>query len=86
MPTSDELRERALALARAGVPTDDAVTELLARCGDHRVPLVRARQALADQATTAPQGARWSPGPWRCWRRRFGAAPGRDQAEAAFAA
>ena len=56
MSTSDELRERALALAQAGVSTDDAVAELLARCADHRVPVVRARQALADQSTTAPQG------------------------------
>ena len=56
MPTSDELRERALALAQAGVSTDDAVAELLARCADHRVPLVRARQALANQPTTTPQG------------------------------
>jgi hypothetical protein len=56
MTTSDELRERALALAQAGVPTDDAVAELLARCADHRVPLVRARQTLADQSAAAPQG------------------------------
>ena len=53
MTTSEELRERALALAQAGVSTDDAVAELLARCGDHRVPLVRARQALAGQAAAA---------------------------------
>jgi hypothetical protein len=56
MTTSDELRERALALAKAGSSTDDAVAELLACCADHRVPLVRARQALADQAAAAPQG------------------------------
>jgi hypothetical protein len=56
MTTSDELRERALALVQAGISTDDAVAELLDRCADHRVPLVRARQALADQAAAAPQG------------------------------
>jgi transposase len=56
MTTSEELRERALALAQAGASTDDAVAELLARCADHRVPLVRARQALADQSVAAPQG------------------------------
>jgi hypothetical protein len=57
MTTSDELRERALVLAQQGVAADDAVAELLACCADHRVPLVRARQALADQAAAAaPQG------------------------------
>ena len=56
MTTSAELQERALALAQQGVSTDDAVAELLARCADHRVPVVRARQALAYQSTTAPQG------------------------------
>ena len=56
MTTSEELRERALALAQAGASTDDAVAELLVRCGDHRVPLVRARQALADQSASAPEG------------------------------
>jgi MoxR-like ATPase len=56
MTTSDELRERALALAQAGASTDDAVAELLDRCAGHRVPLVRARQALADRSTTAPEG------------------------------
>jgi glycine cleavage system regulatory protein len=53
MTTSDELRDRVLALDRHGVATDDAVVELLACCADHRVPLVRARQALADQAAAA---------------------------------
>jgi hypothetical protein len=56
MTTSDELRERALVLAEEGASTDDAVAELLARSADHRVPLVRARQALADQSATSPQG------------------------------
>jgi hypothetical protein len=53
MTTSEELRERALALAQAGASTDQAVAELLARSGDHRVPLVRARQALAGQSAAA---------------------------------
>jgi hypothetical protein len=56
MTTSEELRERALALAQAGTSTDEGVAELLALSADHRVPLVRARQALADQAAAAPQG------------------------------
>ena len=56
MTTSEELRERALALAQAGASTDEAVAELLALSADHRVPLVRARQALADQSTTAREG------------------------------
>jgi hypothetical protein len=56
MTTSEELRERALALAQADASTDEAVAELLACCADHRVPLVRARQALAGQSATDPQG------------------------------
>lgn len=56
MTTSEELRERALTLAQAGASTDQAVAELLALSADHRVPLVRARQALADQAAATPQG------------------------------
>jgi L-asparaginase/Glu-tRNA(Gln) amidotransferase subunit D len=56
MTTSDELQERALALAQQGVSTDDAVAELLARCADHRVPVVRARQGLAGRSAAAPQG------------------------------
>jgi hypothetical protein len=56
MTTSEQLRERALTLAQAGASTDQAVAELLALSADHRVPLVRARQALADQPAAPPQG------------------------------
>jgi hypothetical protein len=56
MTTSEELRERALALAQTGASTDQAVAELLACCADHRVPLVRARQSLAGQSAPESQG------------------------------
>jgi hypothetical protein len=56
MTTSEQLRERALALAQAGASTDEAVAELLALSADHRVPLVRARQALAGQPAAPPPG------------------------------
>ena len=56
MTTSDELQERALALAQQGVSTDDAVAELLACCADHRVPVVRARQGLAGPVSRGAAG------------------------------
>jgi FAD/FMN-containing dehydrogenase len=56
MTTSDELQERALALAQQNASTNDAVAELLACCADHRVPVVRARQGLAGRSAAAPQG------------------------------
>ena len=55
MTTSEELREQALALARSGASTEDAVAELLACCADHRVPVVRARQALAAEPAAPPE-------------------------------
>jgi hypothetical protein len=44
--SSDEVRLAALDLARRGEETDAAVDELLALCGDRRVAVVVARQAL----------------------------------------
>lgn len=48
MAISDEVRRTALQLAERGEETGAAVTEILSCCGDHRVSLIRARQALAE--------------------------------------
>jgi hypothetical protein len=46
--TSDEVRQTALDLAEREIGTEQAVRELLACCGDHRVSVVRARQTLSE--------------------------------------
>jgi hypothetical protein len=46
MTTAEIVRERALSLAQAGAPTDQAVMELLESSGDHRVAVVVAEQEL----------------------------------------
>jgi hypothetical protein len=46
MTTADEVRQRALALARAGSATEDAIRELLDCCGDKRVSVVLARREV----------------------------------------
>ena len=46
MTTSEILTERALSLVSAGTANEEAVRELLIASGDHRVAVVRARQAL----------------------------------------
>jgi hypothetical protein len=48
MTTADEVRDRALDLARAGTDREDAVRDLLDCCGERRVSVVRARQELVD--------------------------------------
>lgn len=48
MTTADQVRDRAIDLARRGVEREEAVRDLLACCGDKRVAAVRARQELAD--------------------------------------
>ena len=48
MTTADEVQERALALARAGSATEDAIRELLDGCGDKRVSVVLARREVLD--------------------------------------
>jgi hypothetical protein len=53
MTTSEMLTEQALSLASAGAAGEDAVLELLSASGEHRVAVVRARQALL--ARTAEQ-------------------------------
>ena len=51
--TSEMLTEQALSLASAGTVGEEAVLELLSASGEHRVAVVRARQALL--AGTAEQ-------------------------------
>jgi hypothetical protein len=46
MTTAEIVRERALSLAQAGAPTDQAVMELLESSGDRRVAVVLAEQEL----------------------------------------
>jgi hypothetical protein len=48
MTTSEEVKARALDLARADASTEQAVRELLVCCGDRRVPVVLARQHLLE--------------------------------------
>lgn len=44
MTTADTVREKALSLARAEAPSEEAIGELLDCCGERRVPVVLARQ------------------------------------------
>jgi hypothetical protein len=44
MTTADEVQEKALALAQAGTPTDEAIRELLDCCAGKRVSVVLARR------------------------------------------
>lgn len=54
MTTTDAVRERALALAEAGTPTDEAVREVLDSCKDKRVPVVLARQQFLKDLEDRP--------------------------------
>ncbi|MGH2681809.1 MAG: hypothetical protein ACRDIX_01090 [Actinomycetota bacterium] len=54
MTTTDSVKEKALALAEAGSPTDEAVRELLASCKEKRVPVVLARQQFLQQQEEHP--------------------------------
>ena len=49
MTTADQVRDRALDLARAGTDREDAVRDLLDCCGERRVSVVRARQELVER-------------------------------------
>jgi hypothetical protein len=46
MSTAEVVREKAVSLAEASTPTEEAVRELLEYCHDKRVPVVLARQQL----------------------------------------
>jgi hypothetical protein len=61
MTTADEVRERALALARSETEREDAVRALQECCGGRRVAAVRARQQVAaslDSETDPPDAMR----------------------------
>jgi hypothetical protein len=51
MTTSELLTEQALSLASGGAVGEEAVLELLTTSGEHRVAVVRARQALLARST-----------------------------------
>jgi hypothetical protein len=54
MTTADDVRERAISLARSNADPEDAVRELEACCGGRRVPAVRARQQVAAYLDSEP--------------------------------
>jgi hypothetical protein len=54
--TSEDVRQTALDLAERGEDTDQAVRELLACCGDHRVSVVVARRTLSEANGDDPRG------------------------------
>lgn len=54
MPTADAVREKALNLAEAGTPTEEAVRELLECCEGRRVPVVLARQQFSADLEAHP--------------------------------
>jgi hypothetical protein len=49
MTTADQVKDRALDLARMGTPEEEAIRDLLDCCGERRVSVVRARRELMDQ-------------------------------------
>jgi hypothetical protein len=49
MTTADQVKDRALDLARRGTPEEEAVRDLRDSCGERRVSVVRARRELMDQ-------------------------------------
>jgi hypothetical protein len=49
MTTADQVKDRALDLARRGTPEEEAIRDLLDCCGERRVSVVRARRELIDQ-------------------------------------
>jgi hypothetical protein len=54
MPTADAVREKALSLAEAGTPTEEAIRELLECCREKRVPVVLARQQFLKDLEAHP--------------------------------
>lgn len=54
MTTADDVRERALSLARAQTDPEEAVRELRTCCGGRRVAVVRARQQMTSQLDAVP--------------------------------
>lgn len=54
MPTAAAVREKALSLAEAGTPTEEAVRELLECREGRRVPVVLARQQFSADLEARP--------------------------------
>lgn len=54
MTTADSVREKALSLAGAGTPTEEAIRELLECCKQKRVPVVLARQQFLKDLEASP--------------------------------
>jgi hypothetical protein len=54
MTTADAVREKALSLARAEIPPEEAVRELLECCKRKRVPVVLARQQFLKELEERP--------------------------------
>jgi nicotinamidase-related amidase len=54
MTTADAVREKALSLARAGTPTEEAIRELLECCKQKRVPVVLTRQQFLKDPKASP--------------------------------
>jgi hypothetical protein len=54
MTTAQTVSEAAMEFARAGMPTDEAVTNLLEICGDKRVAVVLARQQFSGDMEARP--------------------------------
>jgi hypothetical protein len=54
MTTADAVREKALSLARAETPPEEAIRELLECCKRKRVPVVLARQQFLKDLEERP--------------------------------
>lgn len=54
MPTADAIRQKALSLAEAGTPIEEAVRDLLESCNYRRVPVVLARQQFLSELEAHP--------------------------------
>jgi hypothetical protein len=54
MPTADAVREKALNLAEAGMPVEEAVQELLEWCEGRRIPVVLAHQRFSADLEARP--------------------------------
>jgi hypothetical protein len=54
MTTADVVRERAIRLARAETPAEEAIRDLLECCAEKRVPVVLARQQFMRDVEERP--------------------------------
>jgi hypothetical protein len=54
MTTADVIREKAITLARAETPAEEAIRDLLECCAEKRVPVVLARQQFMRDVEESP--------------------------------